>query len=290
MLNKLLRKRLYTSIFVMMLSLPVANSQIIYSDINPDFTMPTWEGNYILDFNDDGIQDFNFRKYTFVVANCVSMSRPRTSFLSISALNEDFEVGITNGKPTASNANTVISETMMWSKPNSANLLYCYKPCGSTIVTYTGNWDSTEVQYLPVRFGSTGNWRYGWISMIIHHDGFTGADTSLQMNAFAYNSSPNQAILAGDTGLPLHTFEANTPFLVDLLPNPTTNQLTITFERSYKKAVITIADILGKIVYFKEENETEKIEVDTYKFEEGIYLVQVRSDDLIATKKLVVKK
>ena len=77
---------------------------------------------------------------------------------------------------------------------------------------------------------------------------------------------------------------------IKIYPNPAANNLTISFGSSNKKVDVTITDITGKIIYTTTASETQKIEVITEDFKEGIYVVQIQSADFIATKKLVVEK
>ena len=77
---------------------------------------------------------------------------------------------------------------------------------------------------------------------------------------------------------------------IHLFPNPATNHLTITLGSSSKKAEITILDITGKIIYSTTASETQKIEVNTKDFAEGIYVFQIKSADFIETRKLIVEK
>jgi len=78
--------------------------------------------------------------------------------------------------------------------------------------------------------------------------------------------------------------------LLQLFPNPATNQLTIAFGSNNKKIKVTIADITGKIIYFITATDTQKIEVNTKDFAAGIYVVKIQAEDSIATKKLIVEK
>ena len=78
--------------------------------------------------------------------------------------------------------------------------------------------------------------------------------------------------------------------LLQLFPNPATNQLTIALGSNNQKVEVTIADITGKIIYTATASETKNIEVSTKDFPAGIYAVQITSADFIATKKLVIRK
>lgn len=73
-------------------------------------------------------------------------------------------------------------------------------------------------------------------------------------------------------------------------PNPAINQLTIAFPGDAKKAEITITAITREIIYSTVTPETNKTEVSTKDFSEGVYLLQIRGVDFIETKKIVVVK
>ncbi len=73
---------------------------------------------------------------------------------------------------------------------------------------------------------------------------------------------------------------------LEIYPNPATNSLTIAFGKTIKKAVVTITDITGKIIYTTTASETEKMEVSTSGFADGIYIVKIQTGDGVETKKL----
>ena len=78
--------------------------------------------------------------------------------------------------------------------------------------------------------------------------------------------------------------------MINLFPNPALNHLTIILGSSNKKVEVTIADITGNIIYTKTEYETNKIQVNTNEFSEGVYIVQIQAAGFIGTKKLVIEK
>jgi len=75
-----------------------------------------------------------------------------------------------------------------------------------------------------------------------------------------------------------------------LFPNPATNHLTIALGSNNKKVEVTITDITGKIIYTTTATETQKIEVNTKDFAEGVYVVRIQAEDFIETRKLIVAK
>lgn len=74
---------------------------------------------------------------------------------------------------------------------------------------------------------------------------------------------------------------------IDLYPNPANNKLTINLGNNSKQVEITICDLNGKIIYTTTSTERQVL-VNTKEFAEGVYFVKVRTEDLIATKKLVI--
>src|SRR5437868_3874474 len=61
--NSTLKKKLkqYSALAGSMLAAGVAHGQIVYTDVDPDVTLNTGDGNnYALDMNNDGTQDYNF--------------------------------------------------------------------------------------------------------------------------------------------------------------------------------------------------------------------------------------
>lgn len=81
---------------------------------------------------------------------------------------------------------------------------------------------------------------------------------------------------------------------VRIFPNPAFNHLTIDLGSNNQKVEVTITDITGKIIYAIPKvigtSETQKIEVNTKDFAEGMYVVQIQSEEFIETKKFIVKK
>ena len=91
------------------------------------------------------------------------------------------------------------------------------------------------------------------------------------------------------TGVGINEIE-NSANGILVFPNPATNYLTITLGSSSKKVEVTITDITGKIIYSAVATETRKIEVSNIDFAQGIYIIQIRAEDFIETKKLIVVK
>ncbi|MBK8846411.1 MAG: T9SS type A sorting domain-containing protein [Bacteroidetes bacterium] len=96
----------------------------------------------------------------------------------------------------------------------------------------------------------------------------------------------NIKVLSGLVGLSENTFEMDWK----LYPNPATNQLTIVLPNNLNEVTATISDITGKIIYKTANINSEKLEVSTTDFVDGVYLVQVQTSAFVSTRKLIVIK
>jgi hypothetical protein len=146
-----------------------------------------------------------------------------------------------------------------------------------------GLWNNVTDKYLALKIQVSGSIYYGWVRLNVGNGGYP-----ITIKDYAYYSIPDSGIVAGQTitGIMENISSSSIAFY----PNPTTNQLTIALGSNNQKVEVTITDITGKIIYTTFARETQKIEVNTNDFKEGIYVVQIQAADFIATKRLVVEK
>ena len=260
-----------------------ANAQIVYTDVNPDVTYNTNGGVYALDLNNDGITDFDI---TFTTA---TISAGTNKYIRITPLGAN-KVGndLSYPYPSALSLNTLIdSGSFTWLGSANQHLisrLWFQPPLGLPVWQKRGNWNGASNKYVPLQLDLSSQKIYGWARL----DAATDA-ASFTVKDYAYNSIPNQPILAGQTiatGIIENSFASS----INLFPNPATNNLTIELGNNNKKVDVTITDITGKIIYATTASETQKTEVNTENFAEGIYVVQIQTADFIGTKKLVIEK
>jgi hypothetical protein len=148
----------------------------------------------------------------------------------------------------------------------------------------SGQWVNTAEGYLGLQLISGSNIYYGWARM--RTGSFVNSFTLMD---YAYNTIPNQQILAGQT-VATGLNENNSASSIHLFPNPAQDHLTIALPDYNKKVELTIADITGKIIYRTNASEVQNIEVDTEDFTAGIYVAQIHAAEFIAMKKLVIEK
>lgn len=285
-MKKQLQKKISAFIVTAMMFSVSANAQIVYTDVNPDTSMiclnyPCYE-SYNLDLNNDAIVDFtlqtshNHCQTTFVMSDRKSVSVVSQSG-NLAAANMLY-ANSSIGSNLSFSTNSVTLRSIVSGYPG----LGCPAVLGSS-----GSWTDSTDHYLGLQFSVGANTYYGWVRLNVIVYNFVSA-VSCTVKDYAYNSIPNQPILAGQTatGIIENSFASS----INLFPNPATNHLTIALPNTNEKVEITITDITGKIIYSTTVSETQKIEVNTKDFAEGIYVVQIQTADFIETKKLIVEK
>ncbi|MBK6858971.1 MAG: T9SS type A sorting domain-containing protein [Saprospiraceae bacterium] len=282
-----LQKKLFAFIVTAMIFSISANAQIVYTDVNPDTSIANsgpYYGFYYLDLNNDGTSDDSI---SYRVSGRGAIGACGTRRVSISVLNGNAVAGSTY--PLAMNLNDTISSALAWSASGDLRHIQFSGPICTTIDTF-GNWTNSIDNYLGLKLIVGTNTYFGWLRMQVNVT-TNGNTASGIIKDYAYNSTPNQFILAGDTGTgPTRIIETIASSSINLYPNPATDKLTIALESNNRKIEVTIADITGKIIYSTTASETQKIEVNTKYFAEGIYIVQIQTGEFIETKIIIVEK
>ena len=107
---------------------------------------------------------------------------------------------------------------------------------------------------------------------------------------YAYNSIPNQPILAGDTGrlqTSIHEMQSSINF--NLSPNPAHDNFTLTLNQAPSNATIQIFNTVGKIIYNKALNKKQET-INSVQFSSGVYFVRVSNGEKQFIKKLIIQK
>jgi hypothetical protein len=280
-----------------------ANAQIVYTDVNPDNQIDSTNIIYNLDLNNDAITDFNITYTTLTQTITCGGTYIRTSYIIEVAPLDSNEVGKDisgNGFPSALLLNSPIDDTLFtWLNGGSRGLAINGWTCGGPTMmqlhTYFAcNFLNASSKYLALKLHVASQVYYGWVRLSV-----ASGVINATIFDYAYNSSPGQPILAGQTtatGINENSFAAS----INVFPNPATNHLTIALGSNSKRVEVTIADITGKIIYSTTASDPDspdsyrdreqKIEVNTQYFAEGVYLVQVQSGEFIETKKIMVEK
>lgn len=285
----------YAFITTAMLFSANANAQIVYTDINPDSTIirPTISvrgsisTEQTIDVNNDGISDIKFTLLSRRITPFnPGQSGSITGSVSATPLNGNALLTGTSGNPAKMSQNDSIDANANWSALVSQVL---FSKTTSSTTTTLGDWNTATDGFLGLRFIIGAQTHYCWIRLNV--EAFTsGANAAiLVIKDFAYNSIPNQLILAGESTTS-GIIENSGASSINLFPNPSTNYFAIALKTETRKVKVSIVDITGKVIYTLTETNTQNVEVNTSELKEGIYIVEIQAEDFTVNKKLVVKK
>ena len=98
-------------------------------------------------------------------------------------------------------------------------------------------------------------------------------------------SESNFGVTFWDTLLSVDDFQDLSRF--EISPNPATQNLNVTIPNTIENATLTVFDLLGKRVLERELSNLQMVSVDVSKWNSGVYIVKVSSDDLTQTKRFI---
>ncbi|MFM9943741.1 MAG: T9SS type A sorting domain-containing protein [Bacteroidia bacterium] len=281
-MKKQLQKKLSAFIVTAMMFSASANAQIVYTDIVPDsiFTITSLASQtYNLDINGDGTSDFS------ISAARVSFLGVLSSYVRMSPQGSNAIITTTFNQVKKLVLGDTISSSQAW-QDTTGQVLKSYSQYGFDPPTTKGEWNTVVDGYVGLQLTNAGQTYYGWVRMDVT---VSLSSASMTIKDYAFNSIPNQPILAGQTTT-TGIIENSSASSINLFPNPATNHLTIDLLAAMEKVKVTITDITGKIIYSTIPTVTQRVEVNTKDFAEGIYVVLIQTAYFTGTKKLVVEK
>jgi len=211
-----------------------AQAQIIYTDVDPDTTItqssPLGSTDHALDINNDGLTDV-----------ILTASRAYT--------NKSVYLGTSNGSnvlmccpillakaiPNNEFISSVVPIALNSSWFNAQNAILRQIPTtggggggggwggGGNPIPF-GDWSTTADRFFAIRIAVGGDWYYGWVRVSVAP---VGAGISFTVRDYAYNSVPNDGILAGDTASISTGITSTALQGMQVSPNPFSSVLTI---------------------------------------------------------------
>jgi hypothetical protein len=255
------------------------SAQVTYTDINPDTTLtPTAVnmGEYILDFNNDGTFEVAITAYIYGTAfNSVASLYA----LDSNAIRGDFL------NPNSSDAYVDIINSGDSIKPSDSNWRSSFATPSpqhrlSGISSAYPNWMNQSDKFMAVRFdlGVVGQLHYGWVRM-------TQAGNTLIVKDYAYNTTPNQGLIAGEGILTSadEKYEVITPLVhvYDHALFVNLQGLPVTEDR------LDIYNTSGQLVFSATVKETT-MSISLSNFSTGIYFVQLLYNGEIISRKIYI--
>lgn len=265
----------YTGMAAAFLAVNHADAQVIYTDVDPDEVI--MNGTYSIDFDNDGTPDLMFEHLSTVFTT----SSGTTITLNAAAAGGDLITSSTSGYlyPTVLPAGAPIAPSNPnWQLTTSATLGTFASSSNGSITAY-GPWPG-QTGYLGCRFTAGGGGvHYAWV-----HVSVDPSVTNITILGYAFEGTPNAAILAGDQGIPSAVADLEGASRLEVFPNPVKDLTTVRFGEALNGQItVQVLDGIGRVL---QEHATSisaerSMTLDLSDLPTGTYFVAVRSGDRI---------
>ena len=264
------------------------NSQIVYTNVDPDIIIDTASGQYNLDFNADAMIDVTLNVMNVMEFTSISTSTSAVYAGSLAVVTPGIGAGVvsailgssSSSYVTAMNNGDLIGTAAVFGGSSMAALAIdiTITSSSSSYQISNGAFLGVTDKFLGVKFLIGTNTHYGWARL----DVSANADT-IRLKDYAYNVAADSPILAGQTlGLDAISVE-NKVTIKTTLDNATIN--------------VTPDLIGGRVVMFniagQEIKVVQIIDVNTeilYEgVETGIYTITAQFDGGMVNKKVYIK-
>jgi len=275
-------KNLTLTILSLLLIHSFSNAAIVYTDVSPDQVIKLTPNGSThisgIDLDSDGIKDISLENWSDISSN-IALAEIQYNNFNLEVFGDEI-IGRNTGGVSVIHPNTTI-----YSSLNFINI-FSYNNPNSGIV-----YKDQLIDYLPwigqsfkcigfrIKNPTTNDYNYGWIGISFSND------YVLTVHSYAYESTPNTPIMAGDDGL-----VNNAPTLINLTPqNIDENEpigtligLFITEDKDiFDTHIFSLVSGIGS-----QDNDSFSISNDTLKsnvvfdFEtKSTYSIRVRVDD-----------
>ncbi len=283
-LNKKLKK--YSTVSgAMLLGNINLQAQISYTDLSPDLILHDMTNVYPIDFDGDLQDDFNFFAgfgsqtglfSTGPYYGLAFIDYQNGAMAGAININNEFIVDSSNNND-ALNFNSSINALQQFNNfytyltPLAFKNTRVAQTVSFSSTSLTGVWHGQTDKYLGLRFQIGSNMHYGWIRMDV-----TANCDSIIIKDYAFNSVPNQGILAGQivtsvnenaVDFSVHTYNGN------LFINRNINELE----------QLQMLSLDGKLIFVKQLNTSFET-ISIADLPKGIYLVQIGN----TVKKIII--
>ena len=234
--------------------------QVVYTDVEPDEVIGL-NGSFNIDLNADGIADFNPQVFDapngagaviFPTSNGSNSSQGSNGngFVGFAIGNYNYPSNLSSGAVIDANSDFVTDAR------GDLNLNSC---------NYSGSQfcDGVTDGFIGVSFELAGNTHYGWIRVDVSADA-----SSITVKDFAFDATPDAAIVAGDNALSL---EDNT---IDGFSSYVDANNILQLDARVPLNNISIFNVTGQEVVSKSlSNNSESIDINA--LSTGVYIARV---------------
>jgi len=249
------------------------SAQIKYVDIIPDAVLypPSRTDStfkYFIDINNDSIQD-----YEFILSWCTTYILNH-SLISIQIQFNSYNNSLINNKPAMAGDTIPNNSSIYW----FANDLI---DCNNLGMWYNQPNSNNGDKYLVLKIKIDTSYHYGWLRA-------NNAPDSFILKDYAYNISPDESIIAGDTNFISSSIYNNSADdkSIKIFPNPTNDKFTIQLGNKDVSYNLEILNTLGQVVLNKQiTNPVEQIDISGEAA--GVYFVKVQTNNNTVVKKII---
>ena len=250
------------------------NAQIVYTDVDPDFSHLGDEIGVGLDMDNDGNFD-----YIMVSADTIVTGGTRVRYTIVAPYGSVASMNSIAGETPSAynyalalNMNDMIDNTLNWIQ--STNTM-AYNVDSAN--PYNENWNGVTDKYLGLQFSSGGSTYYGWARLDVQAE----ADI-WTLKDYAYNAG-QVGIEAGATvGITEGTMEQLVHFI-----NQANNTVLVRVNENISNANVTVISASGQTVQTGVV-ENGEFSVNMNGLTAGIYMINVASEQGAITKKMMV--
>jgi hypothetical protein len=247
---------------------PLADAQIIYTDVNPDLVLSGWGASFQLDINNDSIFDFRvshtkYQDYGIWYVN---------NFSGVTGKGQVFTAGDSMGpywlyRPKALN----LDDEMIPIPPNSEWKI------GGSLSRFEGFQD----KYVGFRFKINNNTHYGWARL-----GVAARGEYMILKDYAYNTLSGKLLRAGSIKVSLPEENPSKTFLVysngSCLRIEAPSDLSLTGR-------IRLTDMNGRELISYDATNEKSVLLNTRELTPGIYIVSIVTANGILNKKVMIR-
>ncbi len=259
-------------------SIGTSDAQIIYTDI-PDVNFAVAD-SFNLDFNADAVFDYTLKhtvsSWTLYGSTYIRKQmycKPRVDG-NMAYTEASIAWAAYNWYGRALVLNEPINAAAVWNCPGNLNAQSRVFFASSLNTIAYGNFETGADLYLGCKFKISGATHYGWMRVNIG----TGL-TSMTLKDYAYESTPDAAILAGDKP----SVGISDAILSDVNIHAFNKRITIS--DATVGATVNIINNVGQLVKATTIDASTMV-IDLPEVQSGIYLVQIQSGNQAITKKV----
>ena len=278
-MNKELQNKMmkYSAAAAALVTASGATAQVVYTDVDPDFTHAGDEIAVGLDLNNDATFDFAIYSADSIFGGA---NRVRTTWVAPYGTAGNAIAGETPSGynyALALNATDMIDNTLNWI---AASNTMAYNVDSAN--PYSENWNGVTVKYLALQFNFGGSTYYGWARLDVDAIGDIWT-----MKDYAYESTAGTGIAAGDMGA-AGLDDAAVEELVHFVNQPN-NSVLVKVNGDLTNGMVTVIATSGQTVSTGAVNNGSYI-VDMNSLSSGVYMINVTFAEGSVTKKMMVTK